>query len=200
MPATARGVRDGRTIRAERTRQALVDALLGLLDEGQLRPTAERIAERAGVSERSLFQHFADRDALYQAVAVQQYERIVPTLEPIDLTLPLGERIDAFVEQRTGVLEKVSPVRRAALLLEPDSDVVSGWLEKTRRSKAAEVERVFRAELDLLAEDERGVVLAALVAASAWTSWEALRTHQKLGIGSSRAAMRTTLRRLLGER
>ena len=32
--------RDGRTVRAERTRQALVEALLGLLDEGQPKPTA----------------------------------------------------------------------------------------------------------------------------------------------------------------
>ena len=51
MPTAANGQRDGRTVRAERTRQALVDALLSLLDEGQLQPTAERIAVRAGVSE-----------------------------------------------------------------------------------------------------------------------------------------------------
>ena len=60
-----------------------MDALLELLDEGDVRPTAERIAERAGVSERSVFQHFADREALFQAVAARQYERVVPTLEPI---------------------------------------------------------------------------------------------------------------------
>ena len=128
MEATAKGARDGRTVRAERTRQALVDALLALLYEGQLQPTAERIAARAGVSECSLFQHFADREALYQAVAVEQYERIVPTLEPIDEALPLAERIDAFVEQRARLLETVTPVRRAALLLEPESEVVLSWL------------------------------------------------------------------------
>src|SRR5215210_2985418 len=151
MPAAAKGQRDGRTVRAERTRQALVDALLALLDEGQLQPTAERIAERAGVSERSVFQHFADREALYQAVAVQQYERVAPTLDPIDLSLPLPQRIEAFVAQRARLLETVTPVRRAALLLEPESAVVAGWLQSARRQKAKEVERVFRAELDQLA-------------------------------------------------
>src|SRR3989337_396996 len=98
MNAATKGRRDGRTVRAERTRQALVDALLALLYEGQLQPTAERISARAGVSERSLFQHFADREALYQAVAVQQYERIAPTVVPVDLSLPLAERNDAFVD------------------------------------------------------------------------------------------------------
>jgi TetR/AcrR family transcriptional regulator, regulator of autoinduction and epiphytic fitness len=194
----AKTVRDGRTVRAERTRQALVDALLALLYEGQLRPTAEQIAERAGVSERSLFQHFADREVLYQAVAVQQYERhIGPTLEPIDVSLPLEERIDAFVEQRARLLETVTPVRRAALLLEPDSEVVAGWLQSFRRQKAREVERVFRAELDRLGPPERGVLLAALAAASAWTFWESLRAHQRLSVDRSRAAMRATLAALL---
>ena len=191
--------RDGRTVRAERTRQALVDALLALLYEGELRPTAERIAARAGVSERSLFQHFADREALYQAVAVQQYERVAPMLEPVDLTLPLPERIDAFVSQRARLLEDVTPVRRAALLLEPDSEVVAGWLQSTRRQKARELERVFRAELDTLEQPRRGVVVGALVAASAWTFWESLRAHQRLSVDRSRAAMRHAIASLLGE-
>src|SRR5215210_3409940 len=200
MPAAAKGQRDGRTVRAERTRQALVDALLALLDEGQVQPTAERIAARAGVSERSLFQHFADREALYQAVAVQQYERIVPTLEPVDVSMPLPERIDAFVAQRARLLEEVTPVRRAALLLEPESEVVSGWLQATRRQKAREVERVFRAELDAIGQPRRGVVQGALVAASAWTFWESLRAHQRLSAERSRAAMREAIASLLGER
>jgi TetR/AcrR family transcriptional regulator of autoinduction and epiphytic fitness len=191
--------RDGRTVRAERTRQALVDALLSLLYEGELRPTAERIAARAGVSERSLFQHFADREALYQAVALQQYERVAPTLEPIDVTLALPERIDAFVAQRARLLEEVTPVRRAALLLEPESEVVSGWLQSTRRQKAREVERAFGAELDELGRRERDTVLAALVAASAWTSWESLRAHQGLSVERAQAAMRRAVASLLGE-
>jgi len=200
MGTATNAARDGRTVRAERTRQALVDALLSLLYEGELHPTAERISARAGVSERSLFQHFADREVLYQAVALQQYERIAPTLVPVDLSLPLPERIDAFVEQRARLLEEVTPVRRAALLLEPDSEVVSGWLQSTRRQKAREVERVFRAELDELDHPRRGVVLGALAAASAWTFWESLRAHQRLSVDRSRAAMRQAILSLLAQR
>ena len=194
---TATNRRDGRTVRAERTRQALVDALLELLHEGELQPTAERIAQRAGVSERSLFQHFADREALYQAVALQQYERMAPTLEPIDVSLPLEERIDAFVEQRARLLEAITPVRRAALLLEPNSEVVSGWLQSVRRQKAREVERAFRRELEEIEQPERGLILGALVSAAAWTAWESLRAHQRLSVDRARGAMRTALAALL---
>jgi TetR/AcrR family transcriptional regulator of autoinduction and epiphytic fitness len=191
--------RDGRTVRAERTRRALVDALLALLDEGQLRPTAERIAERAGVSERSLFQHFPDREQLFEAVAIQQYERVIPTLQPVDASLPLPDRIDAFVEQRGRLYELSKGVRRAASLLEPDSGAVAGWLATARKAGAADVERVFRGELERAPEEEAPAIRAALVSASAWTAWESYRFHQGLGVARARAAMRATIAALLGE-
>jgi TetR/AcrR family transcriptional regulator, regulator of autoinduction and epiphytic fitness len=191
--------RDGRTIRAERTRRALVEALLALVNEGRLRPTAAEIAERAGVSERSVFQHFRDREALLEAVAREQYERVVPMIRPVDASLSLSERIDEFVLQRCAMLERAAGVRRAAMLMEPESDVVAGWLTTVRRAGAAEVERVFRRELEATPADERESLRAALVAACAWGTFEALRFHQGLSVSRTRGAMRTLVARLLGE-
>src|SRR3954451_15421952 len=99
--------RDGRTVRAERTRQALVASLLGLLDEGHPTPTAASIAARAGVSERSVFQHFPARETLLEPAAREQYARVGPTLRPIDSTLPLPERIDQFAKQRARLYEQI---------------------------------------------------------------------------------------------
>jgi TetR/AcrR family transcriptional regulator of autoinduction and epiphytic fitness len=192
--------KDGRTVRAERTRQAIVDALFTLLDDGELRPTAERIAERAGVSERSVFQHFPDREALFEAVARQQYERLIAKIKPVDASRALPERLDALVAQRTRLLEQTSSVRRAALLLEHESDVVAGWLESWRRGAASEVERIFRRELEEVEAGERAVLLGALVSATSWPVWESYRVHQRMGVERARAAMRRTLAALLGER
>ena len=52
MTATPPPRVDGRTARSERTRTAIVDAHLQLIREGDLRPTAEKIAKQAGVSLR----------------------------------------------------------------------------------------------------------------------------------------------------
>lgn len=197
---TERKQRDGRTVRAERTRRALVDALLALLNEGRLRPTAAEIAERAGVSERSVFQHFPDREALLEAVAREQYERVMPTIRPVDASLSLPARIDEFVAQRATLYERASGVRRAALLMEPESDVVAGWLTTVRRAGAAEVERVFRREIEATPADEREPLRAALVAACAWGTFEALRFHQGLSVSRTRGALRTMVARLLRER
>jgi TetR/AcrR family transcriptional regulator, regulator of autoinduction and epiphytic fitness len=184
---------DGRNARAERTREKVVDAVLELLDAGDVRPTAERIAERAGVSERTVFQHFSDREALFEAVGDRQAERVLPTLQVIPAELPLPERIERFTDQRAQLLERLSGVRRGALLMEPESPAVAEGLAMARRLKAAEVERVFSAEI--AAEPE---LRAPLISATAWTAWEGLRRHQGLSERDAREAMRTTLERLLG--
>jgi TetR/AcrR family transcriptional regulator of autoinduction and epiphytic fitness len=192
--------RDGRTVRAERTRQALVEALLGLLDEGQPRPTAAEIAGRAGVSERSVFQHFPDREALLEAVAREQYQRVVPTLVPVDSSLPLAERIEQFVQQRSRLYERIGGVRRAGLLIEHESTSVAGWIDTARQQKAVEVERVFRRELDDTRPDEREPLRSALVMVCSWTAWDSWRTHQKLSVARARAALAAAIRALLGQR
>ena len=46
---------DGRLRRGERSREAIVAALFELVGEGVLQPTAQQVAERAGVGIRSVF-------------------------------------------------------------------------------------------------------------------------------------------------
>jgi hypothetical protein len=96
------------------------------------------------------------------------------------------------------VFERVTGVRRAAVLMEPESDVVAGWLTTVRRAGAAEVERVFRRELEATPPDEREPLRAALVATCAWGTFESLRFHQRLGAARTRRAVQTALARLLG--
>src|SRR5437763_14833951 len=99
---------DGRTARAHRTRTAVVDALLQLINDGDLRPTAPRIAERAGVSLRSVFQHFTDLEALYAAATQREIGIIADLVETLPSDGPLAGRIDAFVAQRSRVLEALT--------------------------------------------------------------------------------------------
>jgi AcrR family transcriptional regulator len=183
---------DGRNLRAERTRASLAASYLDLLTEGDLRPTAERIAERAGVSPRSVFKHFPDRESLFAAASEIQEGRIRDLMgEPPDASAPLEERIDAFVDQRARFHEFVSPVRRSALLTEPFSPVVAEKLKMTREAGAADVAHVFAAELGDLRGRARDDLHAALCAVSAWPTWESLRRHQGLPADRAKAILRT---------
>ena len=87
---------DGRSARAERTRAAIVEALLELNREGDLKPTGERIAERAGVSLRALWANFKDMEALFAAASARLLERQDAEHRPISADLPLdraGRRV-----------------------------------------------------------------------------------------------------------
>ena len=66
---------DGRVLRRERNRAEIVDALLALLREGHVEVSAAQIAERARLSERSVFRYFDDLDDLYRTVCAVQFER-----------------------------------------------------------------------------------------------------------------------------
>jgi TetR/AcrR family transcriptional regulator of autoinduction and epiphytic fitness len=188
---------DGRTARARRTREAIVDAVLALLDAGDLRPSVEDIAARAGVSPRSIFQHFGDRETLLRAVGMRQTERVSQIVEHLPDTGPFDERLEAFVEQRARVLEFITPVRRSALLNEPFSEGSHAGLQAFRAFKRAEAERVFGPELDARPAGEREEVARALGAMTDWNTWEALRAHQGLSVADARAVMRRTIGALL---
>jgi AcrR family transcriptional regulator len=188
---------DGRSLRAERTRAALARAYLDLLTAGDLRPTAERIAGKAGVSPRSVFKHFPDREALFGAASAIQEERVRELVQaPVDPTAPLAERLDVFVDQRARLAEFVSPVRRAALLLEPFSDVVAERLSFARRLAADQVAEVFAPEIEASGDAD---LLPALVTIAAWPTWDSLRRHQRLSVNRARSVMRAMLAAQLKE-
>jgi TetR/AcrR family transcriptional regulator, regulator of autoinduction and epiphytic fitness len=191
---------DGRFARSIRTRDAVVDALLDLLNEGDLRPTAARIADRAGVSLRLVFHHFDDLETIYSELAARQTERVKPLIEPIPATLPLHERIERFCAQRGRLLETLSPVRRAAVLIEPFRPALARQLKHARDLKRAATIAAFKPELSQLAPDEMRKTIAALDVATSWVAWEQMRRHQQLSETEARRVMAATIRALLTNR
>lgn len=171
---------DGRAARSARTRDAVVDALLSLLDEGDLRPTVRRVAERAGVSIRSVYVRFEDLDALYVEAAQRQWERLSSLVEPLSMDAPLPERISSFVAQRCRILETAAPVRRAAELQEPFNMALGVSLTWARGVGREQVARVFEPELASRRGAARTRLLDALDVATGSTTWEVLRRHREL--------------------
>jgi TetR/AcrR family transcriptional regulator, regulator of autoinduction and epiphytic fitness len=191
---------DGRAARSARTRAAIVEALIGLLDSGSVQPTVEEIAAEAGVAPRTVFQHYADREALFAAVTEYQIRRITPLLDRLPDDGPLDARLDALIDQRARVYEAITSVRRAALLMEPFSEHTSTMLARTREAKRRDVARIFASEIARTPDEERALLEAALGAAASWSAWDALRTQQGLDVRQAAAAMRATLLALLTRR
>ena len=198
MTATARPpVVDGRTARTRRTRAAIVDAHVDLLAEGSLRPTAEEIATRAGVSVRSLWIHFPDLEALFAATAAEVLSRQDQAFRPVDPGIPLAARIDAFCRQRAAVLEQVAPFARASILREPFSPALRDYRRRHVQRVFDEVHIVFRAELAGVPEPDRSSLAHAIAAAATWGPWASLRDDLGLSTARSRAVMVRTVNALL---
>jgi AcrR family transcriptional regulator len=186
---------DGRHLRSERTRTAIVDALLVLLEEGDPQPPAERVAERAGVSRRALFHHFRDVEDLLAAAADRQLSRVLPTLRPISPDGPLASRLTAYAAQICALHARIAPVRRAALLAERSSPTVAERLRRARAMHRASIEAIFGAELAEL--PRRDEALAAVVAATSFLVWEELVTHQCLSLAAAERVVRRSLEALV---
>jgi TetR/AcrR family transcriptional regulator of autoinduction and epiphytic fitness len=191
---------DGRAARALRTREAIVDACIAMVEEGDLRPTAPRLAERAGVSVRSVFQHFDDLPSLHIAVTQRIAERMSALLVPPDTTVPLDRRIERFVEHRASLLEAATPFRRAAQVHGPFSPEIRAAITQAAAYLHHEVEATFAPELDACDPGDpgdRSELLEALAAAASWPCWDVLRTEHEVPADQARAVMVRTLRALL---
>lgn len=186
---------DGRTARSLRTRSAIVDACIALVDAGDIRPTGPRIAKEAGVSERSVFQHFDDLDSLFTAVGERVVERVAMLLVPVDPDLELSTRLDVFVRQRSRLFEVVGPIRRAAYAQEPFSATIGRWLDSAAEFLRAEIVHTFASELD--DDDAAPLLLDALDAALGWACWDSLRHRTKLDVDAAAATVRFSVGRLL---
>ncbi|MGH9209621.1 MAG: TetR/AcrR family transcriptional regulator [Acidimicrobiales bacterium] len=191
---------DGRSARALKTREAIVDACIGLVEEGELRPTAPRVAERAGVSVRSVFQHFADLPALHIAVAERIGERMSVLLHPVDPDLPLDERIESFVRYRGALLEAVTPFRRAANVHGPFAPEIRRALRQSTVYLRDEVARAFGPELEAVADATvRHEALEGLSTVLSWSAWDALRTDGECPVDQATAITGRVVRAIVAD-
>lgn len=177
---------DGRRLRGERSRDAVVDAILELLREGVDQPGAAEIAERSGVSVRSVFRHFDDLESLYAVAVDRQMLRVAPLFEAPFPAGSLDERISALIAQRVRLYEEIHPVRRAGERLRGRSKVIRDHLDASHALLRRHLTETFASELDERSGADRRQLLDALDAATSWLTWYQLRDEQ--GLSASKAA------------
>lgn len=167
---------DGRRARRHRSRDLVVEALLGLLDEGVVRPTAQQVAERSGVSLRSIFRIFDDVETLHTAAASHQLSRVRHLFVDVAAVGTVADRVGSMVDINARLYESVAPVRRAALRAAPESAPLREQLARVRGWLRSEIERVFAEELAHAEATTAGVLEVIM----SFEAWDQLRTSQEL--------------------
>jgi AcrR family transcriptional regulator len=187
---------DGRVQRGARTRAAIAEAMLALLEDGVARPTARDISARAGVSLRSVFQHFADMESLYAECVARQQERLVAWRTPVDPSLPRDERVRSLVQQHARLYEHIAPVRRAGLAVAAGSPVLQDALAAVAADDRHQLSVLFASELRGPSRRER---VAAVEVATSFDTWDHLRRVQGCSVATAQRVVARLVRAALEE-
>ncbi len=185
---------DGRVQRSVRSREAIVTAVLELIAEGDRVPTAERVAERAGVGIRTVFRHFSDMDSLYATMSECVKERVLEYLSEDPIGGSLKERVNRFIDLRGAAVDAISPFFRSSAVLRWRSEFLE---TEYRRNLKGQRERllVFFPELKGAPPD----LFEAVDTAASPETWIRLRIEQKLSFPRAKAAQARLLMGVLAE-
>ena len=173
----------GRGDRVARTREAIVSSTLTLAMEGEVSPIVRDIAKLAGVSARTVFQHFADTAELYVAVLGRVLTSLRGDTQPA--TGALDERISAVIGQRAGRYEKLLPMWTFVETLQRRSSEAGEQVSELYTTNREQLAECFGQELTTLSGDKRERTLNALAMALTPESWIVLR--ERLGLTSDQA-------------
>jgi AcrR family transcriptional regulator len=178
---------DGRRLRREQNRENVIDALLELFGEGVYQPSSNEIAERAGLSPRSLFRYFDDVDDLHHAATRRQLRRARPLLDvAVVPDAPTASKIEQLVQARVRLYEEIAPSARATRVCAHRHPLVAKELRERRAYLRRQLGRLFAPEL----EGSDGAVLPALDALCSFEAYELLRHDQ--GLSRAKAAVALT--------
>ena len=195
MP-TGETTTDGRRLRRDNNRRAVVDALLTLYQEGNLTPSTEEIAARSGVSSRSLFRYFDDVDDLARAAIVAEVDRI-RHLTSVDVRpdQPLATRLSELATQRSVLWEAVGAVAMVSRMRAHRNPTLAEALRAHRSQLRQQVADVVSPEL-AAAGPTAGTLLALADVLTSFETWRLLRDDQALSVDAARVALLEGLTRL----
>lgn len=176
---------DGRRLRAVRSRDRIVDAMLALVGEGEMNPSAMLIAERAGVGLRSVFRHFEDMDSLYGEMRSRMEAELAPLVQAPFTARDWRGKLGELLERRAEIYERLLPYRIAGAARRFQSDFLRRAQDETRANESETIRRVL--PRSILAD---AVLSAAIDHAAGFETWRSLRIE--LGLSRRRAAEAVT--------
>ncbi len=166
---------DGRRLRSERSREKIIDAILELISDGNLAPTAQQVSERAGVGIRSVFRHFADMESLFTEAELRTRAEDEALFVGGNRDGTLKERILHAVQRRAKGFEA-----KKYNLLSVQSQL---WRYEVLKRQHARTLKGLRKDLENwlpemrdLPEEQR----EAIDAVASFEMWHRLREHQNL--------------------
>jgi AcrR family transcriptional regulator len=183
---------DGRRQRSVDSRTRIVQALLDLVGEGEISPSAEQVALRAQVGLRSVFRHFKDMDSLYSEMSQVIEAEIVKTFYRPHAGETVADRLTDLISRRAGLFERIAPFRRASTSLAHRSS----FLGSEQRRMSAGLRKILEDALspEIIADKAKVEALDLLLS---FDSWNRLRRDQNLSPSEAEAVIGAAVARII---
>jgi AcrR family transcriptional regulator len=190
---------DGRNLRRTRNREAVLDAVIELFESGDIDPSIDDVAERAGVSNRSIYRYFEHRDHLMRAAITHTMRRVVSeiTFEPVGVGT-FGERVERFVDHRMTMYQRLAPITRAAKIAAVGQPIIAEEFEVGRVMLRQQFFDHFAAEFLPLGPQEQVRAIIAAELGFQFEAFEFLANETKGDVDEMRSLLIEQLQLTLG--
>ncbi len=188
----------GRGDRVARTREAIIASALALALAGEVAPIVRDIAKMAGVSARTVFQHFSDTAELYVAVLRRVLAAVVGDVPESQLAA-IDERIGMIINQSTDRCERLLPMWTFVETLQRRSSDAADMVVLMYSANRLQLSRWFDHELTALPPETRERTLNALAMTLAPESWVVLRQRLGLTVEQARDELRFVTRAVFSD-
>jgi AcrR family transcriptional regulator len=175
---------DGRRQRSDASRRKIALAMLDLLREGEADPSADLVAERAGVGRRTVFRLFSDMEGVFREMHAIMTARLTPEFARPFAATTWRERLDELIERRAKAFEQMLPIKTAADARRYTSDFLKVEHKNITRMQRQALLAVLPASL------AKGDMLEALDLSLSFEAWRRLRYEQGLSVKHAQAALR----------
>lgn len=175
---------DGRRQRSDASRRKIARAVLELLREGEPDPSADLVAERAGVGRRTVFRLFSDMEGVFREMHAIMTSRLTPEFVRPFVATTWRARVDELIERRSKAFEEMLPIKTAADARRYTSNFLQKEHKKVTRLQREALRDILPANL------AKGDMLEALDLTLSFEAWRRLRYEQGLSVKQSQAVMR----------
>lgn len=177
-----------------------MDAVIDLIAEGHNPPSAELVAERAGVSIATLFRYFDSLDAMRHQTVARYFERYAHLFDIPHVGVgSLDERIMHFVNARVELHEVTALMARMARANADQDPACLGLVERSRATRRDQIRLHFDDELDPMTATKRADVVALIGAVTSYEAWDQIRNHDQRSAAQCRRAWVFALTQLLSD-
>jgi AcrR family transcriptional regulator len=132
--------RDGRKIRSSKSRELIIDAMISLVNNGVYVPTAQQVANEAGVATRTIFRHFVDMDHLLAEIDVRLSVSYASYFLGYDRSGTREERVFHAMEVFARAYTKLTPINEAGIATRWRSTIIERSIIHYNRMISKELE------------------------------------------------------------